>query len=312
MGPRPALRGLAGPLLAAALASCAADPPAPTATPTPSPTPLTLGTAERPVVLLLAPSADPDRALALGRDLASELERPSGLRWDVRLPRSDAESLEDLCGAFGEVAVLGQLTTLLATRQNCAAPVLALVRPEGAVASATFRRDVIVRADGPASLSALRGGAIAHGDERSSPGSLAVLLLVWRELRVDPLTFFERSLSLGDHDAAREALARGDVDAASVAPPALAGLRVLATTPALPNEPVVVRIGVGDELTARIRAALLEVAGTDRGRAILEELYGATGLAPAAAADYEPFREAAVLGEVDLEAEAARTPRPRR
>lgn len=310
---RSGVRALSVPLALLTAFACAAPEPSPSPTPSPTPTPLTIGTAERPIVLLLLPSAEPERALALGQELVTVLEQASDLRWEVDLPRSEAESLEDLCGQLADAAFLGQLGALLAVSGNCATPELALVRPGPDGDTATFRRELVVRDDGPDTLSALRGGAVAYGDPRRSAGTLAVALAIWRELRIDPLTFFERSLALGDDDAALEALASGDVDAAAVAPgSAREGQRVLATTPGLPNEAFAVRIGVPDELVRAMRDALLAAADSERGQAALEGLYGAAGLAPVEPAAYEPLREAATLADVDLAVEVARTPLPAR
>jgi phosphonate transport system substrate-binding protein len=69
------------------------------------------------------------------------------------------------------------------------------------------------------------------------------------------------------------------------------GVKVVAHTGEVPNEPVVFRRGLPPETARKVAAALTAFAATPAGRAALAELSGITGLIPAVDADYDGLRE---------------------
>jgi phosphonate transport system substrate-binding protein len=81
-------------------------------------------------------------------------------------------------------------------------------------------------------------------------------------------------------------------------------------TEPIPNDTVSVRKGLPKDVTDKIRAALLKIAGTDGGKKVLKDLYAIDGLAAASDNDYAPLRKKAELMNLDLEVAAKIKPAP--
>ena len=133
-------------------------------------------------------------------------------------------------------------------------------------AGATHRAFIVVRADDPVDgLAALRGRRFALNGWDSNTGmnlARALFAPLARDGR-----FFGAIVVTGAHRASLAAVAEGRADAASVdcvtygllcrhAPGAVAGLRVLAETPATPALPFITRAGAPPNELAALRAAL--------------------------------------------------------
>lgn len=310
-------------MLLLAVSACMATPaplPSPAPTLTPAPTAEHIGAAERPIVLLLAPSADPARARSLGDALVATLASASGLRWRASLPTNYSEALEDLCGGAADVAFVDQLAYLVVSERNCGEAQLMLARPDDAgLQSATFRRQVVARADsGIGDATGLRGRVVAFGDPADSPGALEAIRAI--TAGAGPTAFFSRALYPGSHSAALLALQRGDVDAAAIAvavrdaagnPVDTArGTRRLMTIEQIPNEAVVLRRGIPLAIVDRIRQSLLDAAKSEAGLRLLRELHAAEGLLTADVKLYEPLRLALRAVGVDLTRHLTRTAAP--
>jgi ABC-type phosphate/phosphonate transport system substrate-binding protein len=80
---------------------------------------------------------------------------------------------------------------------------------------------------------------------------------------------------------------------------------VIARTDPVPNDLIAIRKGVAPEIDAQIREGLLRMAASPAGAAVLRELYGIDGLAPATDADFSAVRAMATLLDLNLDAELA-------
>src|SRR4051812_35194204 len=107
-----------------------------------------LGTEQSPVKLALAPTTDPQKALAAIEPLTRLLAAETGLRFKLSVPTSHAAAIEAMGTTNVDVAWVGPLGYLAAHERVGAEPLLAGVR-NGTAASA---RRIMVRADGGAIL----------------------------------------------------------------------------------------------------------------------------------------------------------------
>ncbi len=125
---------------------------------------------------------------------------------------------------------------------------------------------IVVREDDPAGgLGDLRGRRAAINSVTSQSGYSALRATV-ADLAQEG-RFFGKVVTSGSHGASLAMVAAGEADVCAAdcvthallsrhRPEALAGLRVLARSPAAPGLPYVTRAAAGDELVARLRAGL--------------------------------------------------------
>jgi phosphonate transport system substrate-binding protein len=148
---------------------------------------------------------------------------------------------------------------------------------------------LVTRADSPVrSLKELDTKTVAFVDRYSTSGFVYPAKLL-RDAGVKPVVVFA-----GTHHKALEELRAGRAAAAATfagAAAADATLRVLARTEAIPNEPVSFRDGLDDPAKRRFIEALVAFAGTQEGKAVLQEMAGITGFEPATDEDYRPVHD---------------------
>jgi ABC-type phosphate/phosphonate transport system substrate-binding protein len=125
---------------------------------------------------------------------------------------------------------------------------------------------IVVRLeDSVRALPDLRGRSVAVNSVTSQSGYSALRASVAHLAHKS--RFFGKVVNSGSHGASLALVAEGQADVCATdcvthallarhRPEALAGLRVLARSPAAPGLPYVTRAGAGDELVARLRAAL--------------------------------------------------------
>jgi phosphonate transport system substrate-binding protein len=293
------------------------------------PTPTALGTEQNPVKLALAPTTDTPRALAAGTRLTELLEQETRLHVKLSVPTSYAATIEAMGTHNLDVGWLSPLAYVLA-HERVGAEAMA-VQVQGG--STTSVGQIVVRADsGITGLDGLRGARFAFSDDRSLAGYHAAraLLLV---NGLDPAALFTETTFLAGDDRVALAVYGRQVDGGAIAgdiasgsngaaadiqtvfqplPPDLPEqLRTLARTDPVPNDVIASRKGVSPEIGAQIREGLLRMAASPAGAAVLRELYGIDGLAPAADADFSAVRAMAALLDLNLDAELApRRPGP--
>lgn len=160
--------------------------------------------------------------------------------------------------------------------------------------------DVLVGPDQPArSVADLRGLRIGCNDVVSLSGHHALRFAI-EDLGADPDTFAELVFTGGHHDSL-DALVAGEIDACVVDSvvrvgrsrhdPTVAALRVVERLGPWPVQPLVVRSGLDEAETARLRAALL---ATNDDPAVRAELRAAalSELVPIGADHYAPLHAA--------------------
>lgn len=241
----------------------------------------TVGAPDNPFVLLLSPTYDAaaERLAALST-LVSDA---AGFAVSVRRA-NDAEAAIIAAGTTrADGWLLPVFDYLFCQHEYRAEAGLQVLREGGA---RTYHGEIFVRSDsGITAPSGLSGRRVAFVDAYSTSGFLyPARLLVDAQATVVPVF-------AGSHGATLEAVKSGQADAAATyaqAPPP--GLRVVARTAEIPNEPVFFRPGVSSDLRRRFSDALVQVAAGPRGRELLGALGGITGFAPATDGDYAGVR----------------------
>jgi phosphonate transport system substrate-binding protein len=287
------------------------------------PTPTPLGTEQNPVKLALAPTTDTPRALAAGSRLTELLGRETGLHVKLSVPTSYAATIEAMGTHNLDVGWLSPLAYVLAHERVGAEAMTTDVHG----GSTTSVGQIVVRADsGITSLDGLRGTQFAFADDRSLAGYHAVRALFLVD-GLDPAALFSEMTFMDGDDRVALAVYRRQVAGGAIAGDIAAGssgttagvrtvfrppppdlpeqLRVIARTDPVPNDLIAIRKGVAPEIDAQIREGLLRMAASPAGAAVLRELYGIDGLAPATDADFSAVRAMATLLDLNLDAELA-------
>lgn len=139
-----------------------------------------------------------------------------------------------------------------------------------------------VGAAGIQTLADLHSGVFAYSDPDSNSGYLVPRDMLTRE-GMSPESLFRVSFFTWDHGETVQAVADGVADAGAVdsyvweyveaTQPSLAGrTRVLARSDRFGFPPLVARRGIGNDLTRRMRGALLGMADDTAGRLLLDRL----------------------------------------
>jgi phosphonate transport system substrate-binding protein len=321
---RSTLRGPLGWALAAGLliAACGGA-----ATPAGGPK---LGSAERPILLAITPSAEVQRLTATGNVIAAALGKSTGLSWKVSVPTSYAAQIDAICAGQADVGFIAPLQMTLALDKGCATPIAAALRKDAdGKLTTTYESQILVRKDsGIKTLADLKGRKFAFTDAISASGYLFPALLVKQKTTQEPKTFFGSTIFAGGHPQAALAVYNKQVDGASMFIDArvkdlqtkelAAGMPadILTTTEVIdkagpiPNDAIAFRKDLPADVAAQIKKALLDYGATDDGKKNYKDLFGWDGLQEVGATFYDPIRDAAKLAGIDVAAEAAKTPRP--
>jgi phosphonate transport system substrate-binding protein len=229
------------------------------------------GTPDNPLVLLLAPThAAPAEALS---HMAEFLTREVGLTVSVQVAPSEEAAIAAAANRSADAWLMPLFAYLYCQEEYGVEAALQVLRGAG---ERTYRGVIVTRADGPGDLAALTGRRIAYVDPHSTSGFIYPAALL-ADAGATPVAEFA-----GTHAAVLEALRAGRVEAAATHEHAVEGapdLRVLATTPEIPNEPVFVRRDLAADTRERLQRALLAYAATDEGKRTLAETGDLTGLA---------------------------------
>ena len=201
-----------------------------------------------------------------------------------------------------DIGFFGPSAMVQAMDRYDAVPITASVR----YGSSTYKSQFNVRCDGPIqSFEDFRGASIAFVDPGSSSGYQFPYVFLKNQYGIDANTDMS-TVFAGSHDAAALAVYNGDVDIATSFndvredlmdeyPDIMDVVCVMGYTGDIPNDGQVVRAGLDDQLTAQIQQALIDIAQTEDGQALVNELFNVTAFEPVTSEAYDPVRE--VLAE---------------
>ncbi|MDZ7708539.1 MAG: phosphate/phosphite/phosphonate ABC transporter substrate-binding protein [Trueperaceae bacterium] len=201
-----------------------------------------------------------------------------------------------------DIGFFGPSAMVQAIDRYDAVPITASVR----YGSSTYKTQFNVRCDGPIeSYDDFRGASIAFVDPGSASGYQFPYVFLKNQYGIDANDDMS-TVFAGSHDAAALAVYNGDVDIATSFndvredlldeyPDIMEQVCVLGYTGDIPNDGQVVRAGLDSELAAQIQQALIDIAETEEGNALVNELFNVTAFDPVSSEAYDPVRE--VLAE---------------
>ncbi len=266
-----------------------------------------LGSEDNPVVMSFAPSSTAPEIIASGDQIAQMISDRTGLVVRASAAPNFVAVREAIAAGETHVGWLDAFNYLLA-REEGSVEVGLVTERSGAT---SYRGQFNVRADsGINSLPDLAGRTMCWVDPSSASG-YTVPRITLQANGIDPdadlqtvqayshKNVIEQVYNGGCDVGATYADARSSI--ASDSPDVEQVVIVLATTPDIPYDSISFGKDVPEDMRDQIIESLLEIAGTEEGRAALEEFYSITGLQRAGDSIYDGFRAELSQAGVNIE-----------
>lgn len=320
----------------------AAEPPKPTTAPAPPPTlaPVATKPAAAPTAqpaaaatgqtlrMAFVPSADSGKVLATGQPLGEELGKITGLKFEVSVPTSYAAVIEAMGAGRVDVGWLAPFAYVIAKDKYGSDVILTTTRQN----SKTYRSQLITHIEsGVNTVEDLKGKKFAFPDPASASGFLYPAAML-KEKGYDYKSYFSEVVYAGGHDKVVIAVYQKSVEGGatfgrsssdpnapltdartnvqSTLPDVLQKVKIITETDPIPNDTVSVRKGLEAPLIDKVKTGFLQLAKSDNGKKLLNDLYRIDGLVEGTDADYDPIRRKAQLVGLNIEQQILATPTP--
>jgi phosphonate transport system substrate-binding protein len=266
----------------------------------------TLGTEDNPITLLFIPSENAQEVQAGADQLSVLLSEATGLTIEAVVSTDYAAAIEAMCGGEAEIGALNTFSYILAHERGCADVGVVSTRFD----SPFYSGQVITLADsGIESLADLAGGTFCRPDPLSTSGWI-IPSIAMQAAGVD-LGGLE-IIDAGGHDGVVTSVYNGDciagatfVDARSNVeeefPDVMEKIVVIAESAPIPNDTLSYAPSLSAETQQAITDALVAIVADETNGALLDQVYGWTGLTDAEDSFYDDFREQLDAAGVDIE-----------
>lgn len=262
-----------------------------------------IGSEENPIKFYLVPAQDILTLAEKGKVLEKYLNRDLGMHVKVELPANYVAVVEAFGSKRADVAILNTLGYILAHEKYGTEARLKLINR----GREEYYGQIITRVDGPKTLKDLNGKKFAFVDPASTSG----YLLPQRLFKQNNIKLKE-SIFAGKHDSVVIAVYQKQVDAGATfyTPPDDDGtpkdarwllrtqypdvfkkIRIMQLTDPIPNDPLMFRKDLPDDLKNKITDSLQRYIKTPEGAEVLMDLYHITGFKEASDHDYDKIRE---------------------
>lgn len=246
------------------------------------------GAADNPFVLVVSSS---HATLDAAEKLETALSERAGMTVRVRVAPSGADAVSTAGMQTVDAGLLPLFEYLLARQEYDVHARLQVVRDSSRV----YQGVIVVREDSSfRTLEDLNGRNVAFVDRASTTG-----YLLPRRALMDAKVDVEATLA-GSHDAALAAVREGRADAAATFAARREGLRVLADTGSVPNEPVFFSDKTPREVRDRFVGALVALSEASEGRELLESIGGITGFTAVTDEEYRHVHDLLRQADTDL------------
>lgn len=262
-----------------------------------------LGSAENPIKFFFVPSVDVKMIEDKSKIIQVYLEKNTPYKFKFSIPPSFIAVVEAFGTNRADVAAINTFGYILANTKYQAQARLMTMRN----GDASYRAQFLARTDGKIKrLEDLEGKKIAFVDPMSTSGYLLPLKIL-KDRKISP----KETMFAMRHDSVVSMIYQGQVDAGATfySPPVKEEIqdarrlvktqypdienkvRIVELTTPIPNDPVIFRHDLPEEMKVAISNALIEFIKTPEGRDAMENLSSVTGLIPATDADYDGVRK---------------------
>lgn len=262
-----------------------------------------LGHEDNPVKLFFVPSVDAKVLAEKGDIIKKYLEAETGYKFVVSVPTSYVAVVESFGTARADVAAINTFGYLMANERYGAQALITLIR----YGSETYQAQIITKADSKiTSLKDLAGKKFAYVDPASTSG-----YLLPAKLFKDQGIELKETMFANKHDNVVTMVYQGQVDAGATFytppdngkiqdarrlvltqyPDVEKKVRIVQLTDAIPNDPIIFRKDLPEEMKTKIVDAFIKFSTTPEGKEALHSMYGATELIRTNDAKYNTVRD---------------------
>lgn len=262
-----------------------------------------LGTAENPVKLFFTPSVDAKVLEDNSKIFKEYLEKNTPYKFTVAIPQSFIAVVEAFGTKRADVCTINTFGYILAHEKFGAQARITTLRH----GSATYQSQFLAKADSSIkSVADFKGKKMAFVDAASTSGYLLPLKML-RDNSVEP----SQTVFAGKHDNVVSMIYQGQVDGGATfySPPhdneiqdarrlvrtqypdVEKKIKIVQLSDPIPNDPVIFRKDMPEEMKEKITEALMAFVKTPEGKAAFEKVVGVTDLKRATDADYDAVRQ---------------------
>lgn len=261
-----------------------------------------LGTKENPVKLFFTPSVDAKVLETNAKVFKEYLEKVTPYKFEISIPQSFIAVVESFGTKRADVCTINTFGYILAHDKYGVEARLTVIRH----GLSTYQSQFLARADSSIkSIADFKGKKLAFVDAASTSGYLLPLKLL-RDKGVEP----GQTVFAGKHDNVVSMIYQGQVDGGATfySPPAEKEIqdarrlvltqypdvekkvKIVELSDSIPNDPVVFRKDLPEEMKEKITEALLTFIKTPEGKDAFDKVVGVSDLKRATDADYDNVR----------------------
>lgn len=252
---------------------------------------------ENVIVIGFTPSVESEKIATTVKPLEDILSKKLQIKVKSYLATDYTSLIEALGSNKVDVAFLPPFAYVLANEKYKSEIILKALRN----GHAFYRSQFIVRKGTAKTLNDLKGKIWAYSDASSTSGYLFPKAYMIKN-GINPDNFFKDRIQTGSHDNAILAVYNNEADLATTFEGAENRLikeykdikdkiEVIAYTDSIPNDGIVVRSSMNNQLKEKIKNAFLELNNDQYALKILKEIYSSDGIISANDKDYDVVRE---------------------
>lgn len=262
-----------------------------------------LGSSNNPIKLFFVPSVDAKLIGEKSELIKAYLEANTPYKYQVSIPASYVVVVEAFGTARADIASLNTFGYILANEKYGAQALITVIR----FGSETYQAQIIAKADSKIKeLKDLAGKKFAYVDPASTSG-----YLLPAKLFKDGAIELKETVFANKHDNVVTMVYQGQVDAGATFytppedgkiqdarrlvltqfPDVEKKVKIVKLTDSIPNDPIVFRKDLPEEMKNKVADALVAYVKTPEGKETFHAMYGVTDLTRSTDSKYDSVRE---------------------
>lgn len=274
--------------------------------------PKELGSKENPIKIFFTPASNTGIITESSKEFVKYLEKETNLFYEIRVPASYISVVEAFGSKRADISIMNSFGYLLAHQKYGATAGLRIIR----FGKDYYRGQIVARVDsGIKSLKDLNGKSFAFTDSSSISGYIFPLKML-----MDNNVSLKNKIFAARHDNVINMVYQKQVDAGATFnsdpspdgaitdarslviaqfPDVTEKIKIIALTENIPNDPIVFRSDLGDNLRSLFSNALKKYLNTEEGKKTFSKIYNFQGVVPATDSDYDGLRQ--IISKINLD-----------